>query len=139
MLERERLTERGIPEQVVVAFQSETSVSGQTPTLTVTSERLPTAMDTPTYSRASIRSVTTLPGYKLLDSRSVEIEGQDAEIHAFTAQPIQGEPERRFTQLSAASGSSGYTFTALTPVSVGDKLEKEILLILNSVRFSEPK
>ena len=138
VLERERLDERGVPEQVLVAFQSETPVSGQNPTLTVTSEKLPAPLDSAAYSKASIRSVTTLPGYKMLDSRAIQVEGQAVELHVFTAQPVAGEPERRFYQLSAVAASIGYTFTALTPVSISDQLEQEILLIMNSVRFSEP-
>ncbi len=138
VLEREKLEERGVPEQVLVAFQSEQAVSGQTPTLTVTSEQLPVALDSPAYSRASIRSVASLPGYKLLDSRTMEVEGQTVELHVFTAQPVDGEPERRFFQLSAVAANIGYTFTALTPVSISDQLQKEITLIMNSVRFSEP-
>ena len=138
VLEREKLEERGVPEQVIVAFQSEKAVSGQTPTLTVTSETLPAPMDSPSYSKASIRSVASLPGYKLLDSRSMQVEGQAVELHVFTAQPVEGEPERRFYQLSAVAATIGYSFTALTPVSISDQLEKEILLIVNSVRFSEP-
>ncbi|MBI2635743.1 hypothetical protein HYW84_00245 [Candidatus Peregrinibacteria bacterium] len=138
VLEREKLEERGVPEQVIVAFQSEQAVSGQAPTLTVTSETLPAALDSAGYSKASIRSVASLPGYKLIDSRETEIEGQKVELHVFTAQPVAGEPERRFFQLSAVAANIGYTFTALTPVSISDQLQKEILLIMNSVRFSEP-
>jgi hypothetical protein len=138
VLEREKLAERGVPPQVIVAFQSQKAVSGQTPTLTVTSERLTTPLESPAYSSASIRSVTTLPGYKLLDSRTMDIEGKAVDLHVFTAQPIAGEPERRFYQLSAVAAGIGYTFTALTPVSIGDTLEKELLVIFNSVRFTEP-
>lgn len=138
VIERERLQERGVPEQVIVAFQSERTVSGQTPTVTVTSERLASPLDSAAYSKASIRSVTTLPGYTLLDSRATDLEGQQVELHVFTAQPITGEPERRFYQLSGVSAGVGYTVTALTPVSISDQLEKEVLLIMNSVRFSEP-
>ena len=138
MLGKETLEERGIPDQVIVAFQSAKAVSGQTPTITVTSEKLAQPLDSAAYSKASIRSVTTLPGYKLIDSRSAEVEGQSVEIHVFTAQPVAGEPERRFYQLSAVAAGIGYTFTALTPVSISDTLEKEIILIMSSVRFSEP-
>ena len=138
VLEREKLDERGVPEQVLVAFQSEQAVSGQTPTLTVTSEQLPVALDSPVYSKASIRSVASLPGYKLLDNRTMTVEGQAVELHVFTAQPVEGEPERRFFQMSAVAANIGYSFTALTPVSISDQLQKEILLIMNSVRFSEP-
>ena len=137
VLEREKLALRGVPEQVMVAFQSESTVSGQTPTVTVTSEKLSSPLTSADYSRASIRSVATLPGYKLLDSRTVDIEGQSVELHIFTAQPIAGEPERRFFQVSAVAAQIGYTVTALTPVSISDTLEKEVLLILKSVRFSE--
>lgn len=138
VLEREKLAERGVPDQVIVAFQSEKTVSGQTPTITVTSEQLGSPLDSPAYSKASIRSVTTLPGYRLIDSRSATVEGQSVDLHVFSAQPIAGEPERRFFQLSAVAANVGYTATALTPVAISDQLEKEILLIMNSLRFSEP-
>lgn len=138
VLERETLEERGVTDQVPVAFQSEQTVSGQTPTITVTSEKLPGPLDSSAYSKASIRSVATLPGYTLLDSRAMQVEGQNVELHVFTAQPVSGEPERRFYQLSAVAANIGYTFTALTPVSISQQLEKEILLIMSSVRFSQP-
>ena len=138
VLEREKLDERGVPDQVLVAFQSDKTVSGQTPTITVTSEKLTAPLDSPAYSKASIRSVTTLPSYKLIDSRTMQVEGQNVELHVFTAQPVAGEPERRFFQLSAVAANIGYTFTALTPVSISDTLQSEVLLIMNSVRFSEP-
>ena len=138
LLEREKLEERGVPQQVLAAFQSQQTVSGQTPTLTVTSEQLPVALDSSAYSKASIRSVASLPGYTLIDNRTMQVEGQTVELHIFTARPVEGEPERRFFQLSAVTANIGYTFTALTPVSISERLQKEILLILNSVRFSEP-
>ncbi len=138
LLDKEILQERGVPDQVLAAFQSDKGVSGQTPTVTVTSERLNTPLTSPDYSKASIRSVTSLPGYKLLDSKTIEVEGQDVEMHTFTAQPSTGEPERRFTQVSAVAANIGYTFTALTPVSISDTLSQEIDVIMRSVRFSEP-
>ncbi len=138
VLAHEKLADRGVPDQVMVGFQSEKAVSGQTPTITVTSEKLGSPLDSTAYSKASIRSVTTLPGYKLIDSRAMTVEAQNVELHVFSAQPVAGEPERRFFQLSAVAANIGYTVTALTPVSISDTLQKEILLIMNSVRFSEP-
>lgn len=138
LLDREVLQERGVPDQVRAAFQADKGVSGQTPTVTVTSERLNTALTSSEYSAASIRSVTGLPGYKLLDSKMIEVEDQKVEIHTFTAQPVAGEPERRFTQLSVVAANIGYTFTALTPVSISDTLGQEIDLIMKSARFTEP-
>lgn len=138
VVERESLQARGVPDQVMVAFQSEKTVSGQTPTITVTHEKLPSPLSSPDYSKASIRSVAALPGYKLLDGRSTDVEGQTVQLHIFTAQPVAGEPERRFFQVSAVAASIGYTVTALTPVAISDTLEKEVLLILGSLRFTEP-
>lgn len=138
VIEHEKLADRGVPDQVMVAFQSDKTVSGQSPTITVTSEKLSSPLDSPAYSKASIRSVTTLPGYKLIDSKSMEVEGQKVDLHVFSAQPVAGEPERRFFQLSAVAANIGYTVTALTPVSISDTLQQEINLIMNSVRFSEP-
>ena len=138
VLEREILDDRGVPDQVIVAFQAEKSVSGQSPTITVTSEKIGLPLDTTAYSKASVRAVTTLPGYKLIDSRSMTVESQKTELHVFSAQPVAGEPERRFFQLSAVAANVGYTVTALTPVSISDTLQKEIMLIMNSVAFSQP-
>lgn len=138
VLEQDKLAERGVPDQVMVAFQAESVISGQTPTITVTSERLSAPLDSAAYSKASVRSVTTLPGYKLIDSRSIDVEGQKVDMHVFSAQPVASDPERRFTQVSAVAANVGYTVTALTPVSISDSLEKQITLILSSLRFSEP-
>jgi hypothetical protein len=138
VLEQDKLAERGVPDQVMVAFQSTTVISGQTPTITVTSERLTAPLDSAAYSKASVRSVTTLPGYKLIDSRSIDVEGQKVDLHVFSAQPVANDPERRFSQVSAVAANVGYTVTALTPVSISDTLEKQVTLILSSLRFSEP-
>lgn len=138
VVDRETLNQRGVGEEVVVAFQDEDSVSGQFPTVLVTREIVPNEVDPVAYSKASIRSVTTLAGYKLMDTRAVTIDGADIELHVFSAQPIAEEPERKFYQISTAVDGAGYTFTALTPISTSSALEKEILLILQSATLAEP-
>jgi hypothetical protein len=135
---RETLIERGAPNDVAVAFQRDEAVSGLLPTVTVTREILPAPTDSATYSRASIQAVTALPNYKLIDSRPVTVDGQDVMLHIFTAQPMPDQPERRFYQVSAlANGTTGYTFSALAPVSVPANLEQEIMVFMKNVTFKE--
>ena len=139
VVDRETLSQRGVGEEVVAAFQAEESVSGQFPTVLVTREVVADDVTPDAYSKASIRSVSTLPGYKLVDSRAVTIDDADIEMHIFTAQPLSEEPERKFYQISTVHSSAGFTFTALTPVSTSSALEKEILLILQSATLTQPE
>ncbi|MDO8649058.1 MAG: hypothetical protein Q7R81_04730 [Candidatus Peregrinibacteria bacterium] len=138
VIDRATLVERGLPQEVTVGFQAATAVSGQFPTVAVTTETLADPIDAAAYSEASIRSVTVLPKYTLVDTRPVTVEGQEVQIHIFTAQPVAEEPERRFHQVSTVHGNNGYTFTALTPVSVDSDLEEQVLLILEHMTFTEP-
>ncbi len=136
---RETLAQRGVPEDVIAAFQSEKSVSGQFPTVTVTRERLPDdTVDSPAYSKASIRSVSTLQGYKLVDTRRVVMDGQNLDMHIFSAQPLSEEPERKFYQISAVAEGYGYTYTALTPLSISAALEKDVLAVMTSATLRDP-
>ena len=123
VVDRETLSQRGVGEEVVAAFQDEDSVSGQFPTVLVTREAVAGDVTPEAYSKASVRSVTTLPGYKLVDSRSVVIDGSQVDMHIFSAQPLSEEPERKFYQISTTHGGAGYTFTALTPISTSSALE----------------
>ena len=139
VVDRETLAQRGVPEEVIAAFQAEESVSGQFPTVTVTREQLSSDdIDAPAYSEASIRSVSTLPGYKLIDTRKVVIDGQNIEMHVFSAQPLNEEPERKFYQISSVRDGNGYTFTALTPLSISSTLEKQVIAIMQSATLREP-
>lgn len=135
-VDRSQLDERGIPAEVVVAFQSDTPVAGQFSTVTVTRETLARTMNTQEYSEASIASVAALPGYEEVDKRSVTIEGADIDMHIFNAQPRDDQPLSRFYQVSAvAPDNTGYTVTGATPVAVSDELEAQVALILRSVTF----
>lgn len=138
VVDDETLSERGVPQEVLVAFQSTKAYSGQTPTITVTKETLGRDMSPEDYSSASVRSVTQLPNYKLLDTRSVTIDEHKLDIHVFSAQPLQDEPARRFYQLSSTNKGMGYTVTALTPLSVASSLENEVLTMLKSFSFIAP-
>jgi hypothetical protein len=138
LLDRTELTERGVPEDVLLAFQSEESVSGQFPTISITREPLTTVTDPAAYSEATIRSVAVLPGYKLIDKKKTKIDGISLPLHVFFAQPVSGEPQRRFTQVSTVVGKVGYTITALTPLTVKSSLENEILTIIGSITFVAP-
>jgi hypothetical protein len=139
VIDREAMDLRQIPPETIAAFQAEESVSGQFPTITILREDVPGDADSPSYSSASIRSVSTLPEYKLVSTKKIQIDGADVELHVFTAKPIPDEPERRFYQVSAVHDAKGYTFTALTPVSVNSSLDRQIETILRSARLTDPE
>lgn len=139
LLDRTELTQRGVPDDVVIAFQSDTAVSGQFPTISVTAEPLSTVVTPEAYSEATIRSVSVLPGYKLIDQKQTSVDGVSLPVHVFYAQPVSGEPQRRFLQVSTVVGQNGYTMTALTPLTVSSALENEILSILGSITFKAPE
>lgn len=137
-LDREELDDRGVPEEVIVAFQSDSPVSGQFATVTVTREALAQTMSSTDYSDASIVSVEGLPGYNQIDKQNLEIDGEDVSLHVFIAQPRDDQPESRFYQVSAVGVDAGYTFTASLPVSVDEELEEQALLILRNATFEAP-
>ncbi|MFA6509629.1 MAG: hypothetical protein WCV62_04120 [Candidatus Peribacteraceae bacterium] len=139
VMERERLDQQGIPRDVLAAFQVEKPVSGQYPTVVITEEPLAQPMDTDTYSRASMRAVSALPGYELIDTRPVRIDERESGIHIYTAQPAADQPKTRFYQVSAVSSSgTGYTVTAFAPLSVSRSLEGEELAMVQSLTFVDP-
>jgi hypothetical protein len=138
VVDRETLRQRGVPEETIVAFQSETAVSGQFPTIVLTSEPLGDPVSPEQYSEASIRSVTVLPSYELIDTRDVNVDNESVKVHIFKAQPVEEEPIRRFYQLSTVAGDEGFTLTATTPISIGETLEQQITLIFRESTFQEP-
>lgn len=129
------LKQRGVPGEVVSAFQAETPASGTYPTVTVTRELLTQEYDPKEYSEAGIAVVRTIAGYQELDQRSVRIDDEKVSIHVFYAQPRTDGPRYRFYQLSTVSKDVGYTFTVAVPLSIPETLEKEILIILENVTF----
>jgi hypothetical protein len=135
VMDRETMLQRGLPEETVVAFSSDASVSGQFPSITVTQEPLAQAVEAVDYSAANIRAVSVLPGYKLIDSVDLAVDGVDVALHTFAAQPLEEEPARRFYQISTVQQGVGYTITAAVPLSVPKDLEAQVLLILKSVTF----
>ncbi|MBI3332226.1 hypothetical protein HYZ99_04730 [Candidatus Peregrinibacteria bacterium] len=139
VLDRSILNERDIPAEVITAFKREEAVAGQFPSVTITQEVLAQATDSTSYSAASVQSVTVLPGYKQADLREATVDGETVTLHIFNAQPDPEQPARRFYQVSAVSGTEGYTVTALTPLSPPRDLEAETLLMLENVTFVEPK
>lgn len=138
ILNDETLRQRGIPEETIAAFQSSESFSGQFPTVAVTRERLANVVEPIQYSNANMRSVEVLDGYEHIDTREASIDGAKIHMHVFTGQPIEGEPRRRFYQISTTVGDIGYTVTAVSPVSIDKELEESLLLILKQVTFTEP-
>jgi hypothetical protein len=139
VIDTETLRQRGVPEETIVAFQSTESVSGQFPTVAVTRERLANVTKPHEYSQASMRSVEIMEQYDHLDTKDFKIDGQKIQLHIFTAQPIDGEPKRRFFQVSTTVGDTGFTVTAVTPVSINSALGKDIQLILENVTFVAPE
>ncbi len=137
-LDRAELDDRGVPTEVVAAFQSDNPTSGQYATITVTREALARVMTTPEYSEASVQSVVGLPNYDEVDQVDVTIDDDDVSLHVFTAQPNPEQPESRFYQVSAVADGAGYTFTAATPVSIDATLEEQVLVILRSATFVGP-
>lgn len=131
------LKERGVPGEVLAAYQAESALSGYYPTVTVTREFLQDTITASEYSDTSIASVEVLPGYKLLDKRPVKIDGEKVAIHVFQAQPDTEEAVYRFYQLSTRVGSVGYTSTVAVPLSISEELEEQIVLILEQVTFKE--
>ena len=139
VVDSETLRQRGVPEDTIVAFQTDEAVSGQFPTVTVTNEPLADVTEPTVYSKASIRSVSVLPGYTLIDSVQVNIDAEAIDLHVFTAKPVADEPARRFYQVSTVANNIGYTLTATTPVSIDDELEKQVYFILQSTTFQAEK
>ncbi|HVW66924.1 MAG TPA: hypothetical protein VHA78_04325 [Candidatus Peribacteraceae bacterium] len=138
VVDRTQLDSRGIPQEVVVAFQSDNPVAGQFVTVTVTSEPLNKQMTSSDYSDASIQSVQAMPNYTKVDAQSVTIDGQKVTMNIFTAQPRSDQPKTRFYQVSAVNGMTGYTYTAATPVSVDTTTEQQVELILKNATFKAP-
>lgn len=138
VIDRQELDERGIPEEVIVAFQADAPVSGQFVTVTVTREALSQPLDATEYSEASILSVQQLPGYDEIDQRSITIDEQSVNVHIYTAQPREDQPETRFFQASTVSGNVGFSFTGATPVSISSDIENQVVSILEGVTFVSP-
>lgn len=138
VIDRQELDERGIPEEVIVAFQSDVPVSGQFVTVTVTREALAEPLDAQEYSDASILSVQQLPGYDEIDQRSIDIDGESVDMHIYTAQPREDQPETRFFQASTVSGNVGFSFTGATPVSIDSDIEAQVVSILEGATFLSP-
>jgi len=135
VMDKETLRQRGVPDETVTAFRSDLSVSGQFPSITVTREPLQQVVTASDYSDASIRSVSVLPQYTLVDSTSVNIDDENVKMHVFTGQPVADEPARRFYQVSTVVGSDGFTVTASAPLFIDRELEKQIQLILEQSTF----
>ena len=139
ILDTETLRQRGVPEETIVAFQAKDPISGQFPTVAVTQEQLSSVVDPLQYSDANIRSIEVVEGYTRVDIKDYQIAGTKVSLHIFTAQPIEGEPRRRFYQVSTTDGDMGYTITAVTPVSIDKTTEDAMLLILSGIVFEQPK
>ena len=137
LMSQDELT--SLPGEVIAAFRSEAPFSGQFPTVVVTSETLSQQLTSAEYSRASIASVKTLPGYELIDEQAVTIDGEEVSIHIYSAQPESAKPRARFYQVSVVSGLKGYTFTGAVPLGVSDRVNDESMLILSNVSFVEPQ
>lgn len=138
-MDRETLRQRGVPEEVIAAFQAESPESGQFPTVSITKESLTREALPSDYSQASIRAVEALPGYEKIDAKSIDVAGEEVTLHIFSAKPKPEDPKRRFYQVSTAKERTGYTISATAPYSVEKKLEAQMLFIVENVVFEEPK
>ncbi len=138
VVNRETLRQRGVPEETVLGIQHTEAVSGQFPTVAFTKEKLANVIKPMAYSEASIRSVEVLNGYERMDEEDIDIDGEAVRKHTFVGQPIDGEPKRRFIQVSTTKGDKGYTLTAVSPISIDSGLEKEIELMVESFTLEEP-
>jgi len=138
IVDAETLRQRGVPEETIVAFQASESLSGQFPTVAITRERLTNVVEPSRYSEANMRSIEVIDGYTHVDTRDFTIADTDVQLHIFTAQPIEGEPRRRFYQVSTVHEEDGFTVTGVSPVSIGQALEDAMLLIIESTIFEEP-
>ena len=139
VVDAETLLQRGVPPETIVAFQSEEAVSGQFPTVAVTREALAKEVSDEDFSSASIRSVSVLPGYTLVDVRSVRVDGAKMDVHIFSAQPSESEPRRRYYQMSFSDALRGYTVTATTPVAIEDALEQKLFAIFEGFTLVDPE
>lgn len=139
VVNRETLRQRGVPEETVFGLQYKEAISDQFPTVVVTEEVLTGVLEPADYSDASIRAITVLNGYERVDQKEITIDGAKVQMHIFTGQPIEGEPKRRFVQVSTAASNKGYTFMAVSPVSISNALEKQIMLMTESFTLEEPK
>lgn len=137
VMDGETRRQRGIPDETIVAIRFEEAISGQFPAVTVTRETMRREVSPLDYSEAGIRSVSTLPGYTLTDTKEVRIDGEDVSMHIFTAQPISDEPARKFYQISTVSGNDGYTVTAAAPLFIESSVEKQIESIVMSISFEK--
>lgn len=134
-LEPEAFRDHGLPQEVIAAFQANSAVSGQYPSMTVTRERLTTAVTPSAYSKATMETVRSLSGYKEIDVRDVTIEDLGVDLHLFSARSSPDQPKQKFYQVSTVKGQNGYSFTAAGPLSVDDAVEKRLLFIIEHVGF----
>lgn len=138
VLSQEEMQARGMPPEVVVAFQAGTAVSGQFPTVTVTREHLTQAATSSAYSKASMEVVARRADYTKIDEQNLSVAGASVTLHIFSAQPISEEPRLRFYQVGVAKDDTGYVFTGALPLTSPDALAEEVTLILSNITFTAP-
>ena len=138
-LSREEVQARGMPAEVILAFQAEEAVSGQYPTVTVTTEPLTQDLSARTYSQASADRVARRKDYTKIDLTDLTVDGQKVHLHVFSAQPVGEEPRQRFYQVATVAKNKGYVFTGALPLTASEKTVSEVKLVLTNATFSEPK
>jgi hypothetical protein len=138
IVDKQTMQERGVPDDALVAFQSDEPVSGQFLTVTVTKEQLREVVEPTLYSQANVRLVAALPGYELVDAATTTIDGEKVDVHIFNAKPIADESSRRFYQLSTVANGIGYSITGTSPINIEDATEKAILTIVQNLTFNDP-
>ncbi|OGJ54853.1 hypothetical protein A3D11_00885 [Candidatus Peribacteria bacterium RIFCSPHIGHO2_02_FULL_49_16] len=137
-LSAEELREHGVPQEVMVVFQSQ-QIGGNIPTVLITQEMLVNDFDASSYSAENVESVKSLPEFEQLDKQNINIDGENIHLHVFAAQPAADEPKKRFYQVSSVSKGVGYTATAIVPLSIETGVEEEVLTMLLSLTFDMEK
>ncbi len=138
VLSRDTLTQLGVPEETVAAFQFDTPHAGQLDTVTVTREPLTQDLSTTDYNNSNVLAVSALPDYKLIDKIVSFIDGKETAVHVFSARPAPEQPVRRYYQLSAVHDNTGYTFTGSFPLSIQDSEASQVEFILKNISFVDP-
>lgn len=125
------------PPDIVLAFKRSMADGDQRVVLTVRQAALSSVVGSTAYSDAVTQATETLPFYQLRSLETATIDGENVYLHVFDVQDLQDAAIRRFAQLSAVVGRTGFTFEISVPVDLAHALDTEIRHILSSLTFVE--
>ncbi len=131
----ETLRQEGVPEETLAAFQMKVERGGQRDNVVITKERVKSGVTSMQYAEVNIKIVDKTPEYSAGEKREVEIDGDKTLLHIFTARPVQDLPARRFYQVSAVKGTTGYVVTGTLPFTVDEETEAGIIAMVTSASF----